>query len=63
MEQVKSDPTSREDILKDAFNDVEDALKGEITPELAHLVVDDIYPHMGKQGIEKRLSLLHKLLG
>ena len=62
MEQVKSDPTSREDILKDAFNDVEDALKGEITPELAHLVVDDIYPHMGKQGIEKRLSLLHKFL-
>ncbi len=62
MEQVKSDPASREDILKDAFNEVEDALKGKITPELAHLVVDDIYPHMGKQGIEKRLSLLHKFL-
>ena len=62
MEQVKSDPASREDILKDAFNEVEDALKGPITPELAHLVVDEIYPHMGKQGIEKRLSLLHKFL-
>ena len=62
MEQVKSDPASREDILKDAFNEVEDALKGKITPELAHLVVDEIYPHMGKHGIEKRLSLLHKFL-
>ncbi|MDE0089288.1 MAG: RNA polymerase sigma factor, partial [Candidatus Poribacteria bacterium] len=59
MEQVKSDPASREDILKEASNEIEDALKGEITPKLVHLVVDDIYPHMGRQGIEKRLSLLH----
>ncbi len=62
MEQVKSEPTSREDIFKDASIEIEDALKGKITPELAHLVVDDIYPHMGKQGIEKRRSLLHKYL-
>ncbi len=62
MEQVKSDPASREDILKEASIEIDDALKGKITPELAHLVVDDIYPHMGKQGIEKRLSLLHKFL-
>ena len=62
MEQVKAEPTSREDIFKEASIEIEDALKGKITPELAHLVVDDIYPHMGKQGIEKRLSLLHKYL-
>ncbi len=58
MEQVKSDPASREDILKEAFNEVEDALKGKITPELAHLAVDDIYPYMGKLGMEKRVPLL-----
>lgn len=62
MDQVKSDPTSREDILKEAFNEIEDALKGKITPELVHLVVDDIYPRMGKQGIEKRLLLLQKFM-
>ena len=33
MEQVKSDPASREDILKKAANEIEDALKGEITPD------------------------------
>ena len=58
MEQVKSDPASREDILKEAFNEVEDALKGKITPELAHLAVDDIYPYMGRLGMEKRIPLL-----
>ena len=62
MEQVKSDPTSRADILKEAFNEIEDALKGEITPELVHLAVDDIYPYMGKLGMEKRLSLLRKYM-
>ena len=60
MEQVKSDPASREDILKEAFNEVEDALKGKITPELAHLAVDDIYPYMGSLGMEKRIPLLRK---
>ena len=62
MEQVKSDPASREDILKEASNEIEDALKGEITPELAHLAVDDIYPCMGKLGMEKRLSLLRRYM-
>ena len=62
MEQVKSDPTSRADILKEAFNEIEDALTGEITPELVHLAVDDIYPYMGKLGMEKRLSLLRKYM-
>jgi RNA polymerase sigma factor (sigma-70 family) len=62
MEQVKSDPTSRADILTEACNEIEDALKGEITPELVHLAVDDIYPYMGKFGIEKRLSLLRKYM-
>ena len=62
MEQVKSDPASREDIFKEASNEIEDALKGEITPELVHLVVDDIYPCMGSLGMEKRLSLLRRYM-
>ncbi len=62
MEQVKSDPASRADILKEASIEIEDALKGDITPELAHLVIDDIYPCMGKLGMEKRLSLLHRYM-
>ena len=62
MEQVKSDPASRADILKEASNEIEDMLKGEITPELAHLLVDDIYPCMGKLGMEKRVPLLRKYM-
>ncbi len=62
MEQVRTNPTSREELLTETFKEIEDALKGDITPELVHLVVDDIYPHMGKQGIEKRLSLLQEFL-
>ena len=62
VENVKSNPTSREDILKEAHKEIEDALKGEITPELVHLAVDDIYPYMGKLGIEKRIPLLRKYM-
>ena len=62
MEKVKSDPASREDILKEADSEIDAALKGEITPELAHLVVDKIYPYMGKLGMEKRASLLRKYM-
>ena len=62
MEQVKSDPASRTDILKEASIEIEDVLKGGITSELAHLVIDDIYPCMGKLGMEKRLSLLRKYM-
>ena len=62
MEQVKSDPASREDILKEAANEIEAALKGEITPELAHLAVDDMYPRMGSLGMEKRVPLLRKYM-
>ena len=62
IEQAKSDPTSGEDILKEAYNQIEDALKGEITPELMHLA-DDIYTYMGKLGLEKRISLHRKYLG
>ena len=62
IEQVKSDPASREDILKEASNKIEDALTGEITPELVHLVVDDIYPYMGSLGMEKRVPLLRKYM-
>ena len=62
MEQVKSDPTSRADIFKEASKEIGDALKGEITPELVHLVVDDIYPCMGSLGMEKRLSLLRRYM-
>ena len=62
MEQVKSDPASREAILKEASNEIDNALKGEITPELVHLVVDEIYPYMGKLGMEKRVPLLRKYM-
>ena len=59
--QAKSDPTSGEDILKEAHNQVEDALKGEITPELAHLA-DEIYEYIGKVGMEKSVSLHRRYL-
>ena len=63
MEQVKSDPASREGILKEASNEIEDMLKGKITPDLVHLAVDEIYPYMGKLGMEKPLSLLRRYMG
>ena len=59
--QAKSDPTSGEDILMEAHNQVEDALKGEITPELVHLA-DEIYEYIGKVGMEKRVSLHRRYL-
>ena len=62
MEKVKSDPASRGDILREACNEIEDALKGEITPELVHLAADEIYPYMGKLGMEKRIPLLRKYM-
>ncbi|MCG9128726.1 RNA polymerase sigma factor [Candidatus Poribacteria bacterium] len=62
MEQVKTNPTSRDDLLTETFNEIEDTLKGDITPEVVHLLVDDIYPRMGKQGIEKQISLLNNFL-
>ena len=64
MEKVESYPISGENILsgemflKEAYDDVEEALKGEITPELAHLAVDKIYAHKGKIGMEKRVTFL-----
>ena len=62
MEQVKSDPASRAGILTEACNEIEDALKGKTTPELVHLAVDEIYPYMGKLGMEKRIPLLRKYM-
>ena len=62
MENVKADPASRSDILTEACNEIEAALKGKTTPELAHLAVDEIYPYMGKLGMEKRLLLLRKYM-
>ena len=62
MEKVKSEPESRDEILNDAFNEIEDALKGEITSEMVHLAVDEIYPHMGSLGMEKRLPLLRNYM-
>ena len=61
IEQAKSDPTSGEGILTEAYNEVEEALKSEITPELVHLA-DDIYTYMGKLGLEKRISLHRRYL-
>ena len=66
MGYVESFPLSDEDIhkseevLMEVDAEVEAALKSEITPELVHLVVDDIYPHMGKVGMEKRITLLRR---
>jgi len=62
MEKVKTDPASRADILKEAHNEIEAALKDDLTPELVHLAVDDIYPYMGKLGLEKRISLLRRYM-
>ena len=62
MEKVKSDPASRANILTEACNEIEDALKGDLTPELVHLAVDEIYPYMGKPGMEKRISLLRRYM-
>ncbi len=62
MEKVKSDPASRSDILTAACNEIEAALKGEITPELVHLAADEIYPYMGKLGMEKRIPLLRRYI-
>jgi len=63
MENVKSDPASRAGILTEACNEIEAALKGEITPELVHLAADEIYPYMGKLGMEKRIPLLRRYMG
>ena len=62
VEQVKSDPTSKEAILKEVDGEIDVVLKSEISSELVHLAVDGIYPYMGKLGIEKRVSLLRKYL-
>ena len=61
MAQAKSDPTSGADILTEAHNQIEDALKGEITSELAHLA-HEVYKYMGKLGKEKSVSLHRKYL-
>ena len=61
-EQMKSDPSSRDALLMGVNNEIENALKVEITPELVHLVVDDIYPYMGSLGMEKRVPLLRKYM-
>ena len=55
-------PASRGDILTEACNEIEGALTGDLTPELVHLAVDEIYPYMGKLGMEKRISLLRKYM-
>ena len=62
MEQAKSDPASKEDILKEADREVDTALKGGISSELVHLAVDGLYPYMGKLGMEKRVPLLRKYM-
>ncbi len=62
MENVKFDPALREELLKEVDDEIEDALKGKIPSELVHLVVDKIYPHMGKLGMERRISLLRKYM-
>lgn len=62
VEKVEADPASRDDILKQASIEIEEVLSGEITPEMVHLAVDDIYPYMGSLGMEKRLPLLRKYM-
>lgn len=60
---TQSDILSGEEILKEAYDEVEEALKGDITKELVHLAVDDIYAHYGKIGMESRVALLRKYEG
>ncbi len=62
MEQMKSDPALREDIVKEADSEIDAVLKDGVTSELVHLAVDGIYPYMGKLGIEKRVPLLRKYM-
>ena len=57
---TQNDILSGEEILKEAYDEVEEALKGEITKELVHFAVDDIYAHYGKIGMESRVTLLRK---
>ena len=61
-EQMRSDPASGETMLMEVNNEIEKAIKAEITPELVHLVVDKIYPCMGSLGMEKRVPLLRKYM-
>ena len=61
MAQAKSDPTSGADILTEAHDQLEEALKGEITSELARLA-HEIYKYMGEPGIEKNVSLHRRYL-
>ena len=61
-EQMRSDPSSREAMLMEVNNEIEEALKVEITLELVHLIVDEIYPSMGSFGMEKRIPLLRKYM-
>ncbi len=66
MEKVESFPLVEEDILageehlKEAYDELEEALDGEITSELVHFAVDNVYAHYGKIGMEKRIALLRK---
>ena len=62
MEQVKSNPASRDEIFNKATSEIEDTLKGEVTSELVHLAADDIYPYLGSLGMEKRLPLLRRYM-
>ncbi len=55
---TQNDILSGEEILKEAYEEIEEALKGEIIPELVHFAVDDIYAHYGKTGMESRIALL-----
>ena len=58
--QMRSDPASGKAMLTEVNKEIDDALKAEITPELVHLVVNEIYPYMGKLGMEKRIPLFRK---
>lgn len=58
---TSEDTLACEEILKEAFTEIEDVLKEEITPELVHLA-NDIYAHSGRIGMENRITLLSKYL-
>ena len=62
MEQVRSNPASKDEIYEMASNEIEKALNGETSAELVHLAVDELYPYMGSLGMEKRLPLLRKYM-
>ncbi len=59
--QARKDPTSGDDLLNEAYDLVEAALEGTLTPELARLA-HKVYGYKGKLGWAKRVQLHRRRL-